>query len=54
MKSALGVMESIREVENKHTGKHELVDTAEAYKMVIGKKSHAHDSKEPACFASRL
>ena len=53
-KSALAVMESIREVENKHTGKHELVDTAEAYKMVICKKSDAHDSKELAGFGSWL
>ena len=45
-------MESIREVENKHTGKNELVATAEAYKMVICKKLDAHDSKEPAGFAS--
>ena len=53
IKNALGVRKSIREVENKHS-KQELVDSVEAYKTVIGKKSDfAHDSKEPARFANR-
>ena len=38
-----------------HSGKHELVDSAEAYKTVIAKKSDfAYESKEPAHFVSRL
>ena len=37
------------------TGKHELVDYAEANKTVIGKKSDfANDSKKTARFAGRL
>lgn len=36
------------------TGKHELVDSAEAYKDGDGKKFQARDSKEPAGIESLL
>ena len=37
---------------NLNTGKHDLVDSADAYKDMIGKKSVAHDSKVSTRFAS--
>ena len=45
---------NILEKLNLNTGKHKLVDSVDAYKDMIGKKSDAHDSKVSTRFASRL
>ena len=56
LKNALGALGKVSEkLKKAHSGKHKLVDSAEAYTTVIGKKyDFAYDSKEPARFMSRL